>query len=236
MISTTIDNRLALPIRAIPAATNSFLSVKDVIAFLIDPEAYYPTGFHSPDQGAVPLPLAHRILQSGETCSMLPAEHICWTAKTGDEPDSISSLPADIFVWADEMQSFYKEIRAEILADQSCRHTRDAPAGTGVWNLAPYLLPEDRQLVEDSITQIQSLSHVDDARDHQPKRLKQYGRDENGVDAGLQSLAESVAESWRAEGKCGNQLSKRKIAKAIATDRILKVITVERVIRQTWKK
>lgn len=235
MITTPINGREALPLRAIPAATNNFFSPWEVVGLLLDPEAHYSSHQPTHMKNHPTLPLAQRVLTDGGITFMRPAEHLAWTSKLRPENILLRDLPVNIFAWADELRSLVAGIAVEIQLNARL-NDREPPRGYSEWNTDPYLSAEDAQLVQDSLQLIQHATSSNRPTSPSGKHIKIYGRGPKGVDIDFQQLANAKANKWRTEGKRGNDLSKVKIAKAIADEGGFNPATVCRVIRQRWSK
>lgn len=231
----SINGRTIIPLRAVPAATGYWFDSNDLPAFLIDPEAHYPTRLPEYFEATVPVPLAHYISDDGRIVALQPSQHLGWTTRyQGPVHDAEKKLPEDIFLWSDELIAYLEGLKAELHATARLDY-KPMPTDSLTWSQTPlYLSATEASDIEESNKTLQQRIKMLESSSISGRCKKYVRTGDNGVDPVLQAEAAAIANEWKADGKKGRECSKRTVCEEIASRKKLDVATVERVTRKTW--
>ncbi len=148
MLTTKIDGRDAIPVRAVPFATGGCFDAHQLIDLFYDPEAWADGPEIAGDEPMRAPPTASRVGADG-TFAAVPARS--WSLLRerarhcgGGAPDSpvqLRLLPAAVFVWLDEIKYLYTEFA------RVAETVRPVPAGAFGWDPNALLSKEEAVIV-----------------------------------------------------------------------------------------
>lgn len=146
MLNIRITGRKAIPIRAIPYTSSWLLSPLDVVTLLRSPETHIDE-FHS-----IPV-LGYRLNSERFPQLIYPNEFDRFHADiTNSQESGISRieelrlLPPSVFVWHEEIKSFYDRLYA-VMAEKRAKHHGLERWGDWAWNENPYVSAEERNAI-----------------------------------------------------------------------------------------
>ena len=151
MLSLDVMNKKALPIRALPFVTSGVFNPLDVITLLCSPENHMGGDLDRPIIGyrlgpdEAPQPIYPTEFDRFQTAISLAHE-------SGTPVLELTRLlPPGVFVWLDEMKSFFDFICAQREAIRQRIEGRERFGDDG-WNESPFLTPEEEQCIHDGFT------------------------------------------------------------------------------------